>query len=153
MKTNKFFLRYKPLFVVAAFLLSASSMQAQTFTGQEKLTATPSSFEAIAYPAGPAAIRVNFNNMTAGGVSVIIRDEKGYKVYENLERVTAYRSRLDLSSLPVGKYTLELSKKGDQFIRSFTIEPPTAGFITMTTPSAEKTAEPVVNKKLITSIK
>ena len=153
MKTNHVATRYSTLIAVMAFLLSTSSLRAQTYMGKEKLSGSPMSFEAIAYPItnGPAAIRVNFNNQTAGSVRVTIRDEKGNRVYEQFEKTAAYRSRLDLSLLPAGNYTLDLSKEDDHFIRTFTIEPPTAGHITMGTQPVQKPYESPVDKKLIVS--
>ncbi|MBD2755943.1 DUF3244 domain-containing protein [Spirosoma validum] len=153
MKTNRFFAYYSTLAVVATCLLSAPSTHAQTFTGREKLTVEPISFQAIAYPVTntQAAIRVNFDNRTAGGVSVAILDEKGHRLYNRFETTVAYRCRLDLSSLPAGKYTLELSKKGEYFTRSFTIEPPTMGYITMGDQPVQRAPEQVVDKKLVVS--
>lgn len=153
MKINRLLTLCNTLAVVVTCLLSAPSTQAQTFTRQEKLTVEPTSFQAIAYAVtnAPAAIRVNFDNRTKGGVSVIIRDEKGHDVYSKFETGATYRSRLDLSSLPAGKYTLELSKKGDYFTRSFTIEPPTMGYVTMSDQPVQKAPEQAVDKKLIVS--
>ena len=153
MKTNHFFAHYRTLLVVTACLFAASSTQAQTFMGQNQLTATPSGLEATMYPVAgrPATIRLNYNNPTAGGVWVIIRDEKGQKVYSEYEKVTQYRRRFDLSAMPAGTYTVQLKKQNDLIAQSFTIDPPTVGHITMGSQPVRKTPELPVDKKLIVS--
>lgn len=153
MKANRFSLQYGALGALMACLLSAPSTQAQTFTGQTKLTATPASFEACVYPVTtqPSKIKVNFNNRTAGGVHVVIRDEKGKRVYDEFETVVYYRRCFDLSPMAAGTYTLELSKQNDKFVQQFTIEPPAMSHITMSGPPARTTPELPVNTKMIVS--
>lgn len=153
MKTNHKFAHFGILMTVTACLLAAPSSHAQTFAGQEKLTTTPASFEAIIYPVStrPATIRVNFNNPTAGGIRVVIRDEKGREIYSEFETVAQYRQRFDLSPMPAGKYTIELKKRDDHFAQTFTIEKPTTSYITMGNQPVMKKIEPPVDKKLIVS--
>ena len=153
MKINHIFDHYKTLIVATACLLSASSIHAQTFTGQAKLSASPVSFEAVAYPiiSSPTAIRINFNNRTEGAVRVVIRDEKGKPVYEEFESIALYRRRFDFAAMPAGTYTIELSKKNDLFTQTFSIEPPTTSHITMSSQPVRKTPETALEKKLIVS--
>lgn len=153
MKINHIFGHYKTLVVATACLLSASAIQAQTFAGQEKLSVSPAGFEASVYPIlnSPATIKVSFNNLTAGGVKVIIRDEKGHPVYEEFETVAHYRRRFDLSPMPAGTYTLELRKKNDLLTQTFSIEPPASTRIAMTSQPIRKAPETPVEKKLIVS--
>lgn len=151
MKTNRLFTHYSTLIAVAACLLSASAIHAQTFTGMEKLAASPAGLQANAYPVidAPATIRLNFDNLTPGGVWVIIRDEKGNKVYSEFETIAKYRRRLNLASMPAGNYTVELVKRNEQFAQTFTIEPPIERHITMVTQPVKKTLEAPADKKLI----
>ena len=153
MKTNHKFAHFSILMAVTVCLLSAPSSHAQTFTGQEKLTTTPVSFEAVVYPVvnRQATIRVNFNNPTAGGVRVVIRDEKGREIYSEFETLSRYSRRFDLSPMPAGKYTVVLSKANDRYSQTFTIEPPTTSYITMENQPVMKKIEPPVDKKLIVS--
>ncbi|SFC68614.1 hypothetical protein [Spirosoma endophyticum] len=153
MKINHSFDHYKTLFVATVCLLSASSIQAQTFTGQADLSASPTSFEAVVYPvaSSPTTIRINFNNRTNGAVRVVIRGENGKPVYEEFESIALYRRRFDFASMPAGTYTIELSKKNDLFTQTFSIEPPTTSHITMTSQPVRKTPETTVEKKLIVS--
>lgn len=151
MKTNRLFTQYGKLIAVTACLLSAPSVHAQTFTGMEKLAASPVGLQANAYPVidAPATIRLNFDNLTPGGVWVIIRDEKGKKVYSEFETIAKYRRRLNLVGMPAGNYTIELVKRNEQFAQTFTIEPSTESHITMGSQPVKKTLEVPVDKKLI----
>ena len=153
MKINHTFGHYKMLFVATACLLSASSIHAQTFTGQAKLSTSPTSFEAVVYPvtSNPTAIRINFNNRTSGSVRVVIRDENGKPVYQEYESIALYRRRFDFASMPPGSYTVELSKQNELFTQSFAIEPPLSSHITMTDQPVRKTLETPADKKLIVS--
>jgi len=138
---------------VAAFLSMASPIHAQTFMGRPQLTASPMSFEASVYPITncPATIKLSFNNRSSGGVHVIIRDEKGRKVYDEFETIAIYRRRLDLSLMPAGTYTVEVGKRDDLFIQAFTIEPPTMGRIALAGQPVPKNPDVPVDKKLIVS--
>ena len=153
MKANRFSLTHFALSALTISLLSVQPTQAQTFTGQEKLQAAPASFEAMIYPVStqPSKIKINFNNLTAGDVRVVIRDEKGHSIYDEYEAVAQYRRYFDFSPMEAGTYTVELSKRNDKFTQTFTIEPPTTSRITMVSPPARKTPELPVNKNLIVS--
>ena len=153
MKANRFSLTHYALGALTACLLSTSATQAQTFTGQSGLRATPASFEAMIYPVStqPSKIKINFDNRTAGQVRVVIRDEKGNRIYDEYEAVAEYRRYFDFAPMAAGTYTVELSKKNDKFTQTFTIEPPTTSRITMASPPVRKTPELPVDTKLIVS--
>lgn len=153
MKATRFSLTHCALGALTACLLSAPLTQAQTYTGQDKLQAAPTSFDAVVYPlkSQPSKIRINFNNRTTGQVRVTIRDEKGNRIYDEYEAVAQYRRYFDFSPMEAGTYTIELSKKNDTFTQTFTIEPPTASRITMASPPVRKTPELPIDTKLIVS--
>ncbi len=139
MKTNRSFSAYSALAALTTWLLLSSSQTstAQTYSGQLKLTEAPAQLEAAVYSLSsrPATIRVNFNNPTGGSVRLIIRDEQGKIWYEGAESIALYRRNFDLSGVPAGKYTVELSKKNEHLTHTFAIKPPAMNWITMETPS------------------
>ncbi|GAB3018205.1 hypothetical protein [Spirosoma pulveris] len=101
-------------------------IQAQTFTGQSKLTPLPASFDAMVYPSTtqPTTVRVVFNNPTGGSVRVLIENTEGQIFYNAYETVTQYRRRFDLATLPEGSYTIVLSTHNSRYVQAFVIDPP-----------------------------
>ena len=153
MNVNRFFVNRSTVVVLIACLLSASALRAQSFAGHEKLTQSPSQLEATVYPLtnAPSTIKVIFNNLTGGQVRVVIRSDKGKVVYSEFESIARYRRCFDLSYLPEGRYTIELSKPNERFSQAFVIEPSTASYVTMSSQPVRKTPEFPVNTKLIVS--
>lgn len=139
MKTNCHFLSASSIITLASCLLVSLSQptMAQTYTGQLKLTSNvPSQLESNIFPLSnrPAAIRVIFNNRTGGTVRVMIRDEQGKVHYDESESIALYRRNFDLSGLPGGNYTIELSKQQEHIVRTFAINTPALNLITMDVP-------------------
>ncbi|GAB3639370.1 hypothetical protein [Spirosoma arcticum] len=153
MISKRFILSRSTFVVLIALLLSASALHAQTFVGREKLTESPTQLEATVYPVGnsPSTINVIFNNLTGGQVRVVIRNEKGQAVYSAFESVARYRRYLNLSYLPQGQYTVELSKQNDRYTQTFAIEPPAMSYVTMGSRPARKAPELPIDRKLIVS--
>lgn len=153
MNINRLLSNPSTLAVLITCLLSASALCAQTYVGHEKLTGLPTQLEATVYPilGGPSTIKVIFNNLTGGQVRVVIRNEKGQAVYSEFESIARYRRCFNLSYLPQGQYTVELSKKNEQYTRAFTIEPPATSYITMGSQPGQKTPKSPVDTKLIVS--
>ena len=154
MNVNRVFLSRSTLAVLITCLLSASALRAQTVVGQEKPAESPAQLEAAVYPSvnPPSTIKVVFNNLTGGSVRVVIRDDKGKTVYSEFESIARYRRHFDLSALPNGQYTVELSKKNGYYTQAFAIvEPPIASHIALIDQPARKTPEQPVDKKLIVS--
>jgi hypothetical protein len=141
--------------VLTTFLLSAATLQAQTFTGQQTSTETPATFEAVVYPLSnvPATLKVIFNNPTGGLVRVQVRNKEGEVFYDSYETERQYRRRFDLSLLPHGDYTVQLSKKKENYLQSFAIVPPVQAQsqIALTNPWYQKTLKKPLHKKLIVS--
>lgn len=106
---------------------------AQTFTGQEKLTESPISFQALVYPVPTrlATIRININNQSRGPVRIQISDQQGRVYYDEVEPRARYGGYVDLSLMPAGVYTVSLSKDATVYTQLFRIEPPTAGRIAL----------------------
>ena len=140
MKTKCFFSHRSALAALLICLLSAPSLTtlAQTYKGQLMLTDAPTQLEANVFPVSNrfATIKVIFNNPTGGEVRLIIRDGKGNVHYDDYSSIAMYRRNFDLSQLPVGAYTVELTKQEKHFARTFAINPPATNWITMDTPSS-----------------
>ncbi|MDB5240499.1 MAG: hypothetical protein JWP57_1124 [Spirosoma sp.] len=157
MNANLFLRQFSTLSLLIAIVLSAASVQAQTFTGQPDLSASPTNIEAVVYPLTnrQSAIKVIFNNLTAGGVRVIIRDQTGQIVYNQYEIEPHYRRTFDLSTMPAGNYKVELRKKNELFSQAFSIDTPdpkpVTSYISMKTQPVHKTPETSADKKLIVS--
>ena len=155
MKATRFLLQCGAPAVLTACLLSASISQAQTFTGQKMLSASPVQLEASVYPLTnvPSTIKVSFNNRMGGSVRVVIRNEKGKVFYDEFESTAFYRRKFDLSPLPEGNYTVELSKRGQYYAQAFVIdEPEPKSHIAMgTAPTKIAPDNKLADKKLIVS--
>lgn len=155
MNVHRFFVNRSTLVVLITCLLSASALRAQTLAGREKLAESPQpQLEATVFPLtnAPSTIKVIFNNLTGGSVRVVIRDDKGKTVYTEFESIARYRRHFDLSGLPNGQYTVELSKKNEHYTQAFAIvEPPIASYVTLIDQPARKTPGQPVDKKLIVS--
>ncbi|MCX6216819.1 hypothetical protein [Spirosoma sp.] len=126
MSANRFLPTYDTRVVLIALFLYAPFLQAQTFTGQPKLTPLPAGFEAMVYPSTtqPSTVRVVFNNPTGGSVRVQIENTEGQIFYDAYETVRQYRRRFDLAILPAGNYTIVLSKQNSRYAQAFVIDPP-----------------------------
>lgn len=133
MKTNQIASIYGTTLVLITFLISSFSLHAQTFRGSEKLTEPPKSFGALIYPVETRqqTIRINVDNPDRAMVHTVIVNEKGNVVHDEYDNRVASREYYDLSSLPVGNYTIMLSTRHDRIAKSFTIASSKAGYITM----------------------
>lgn len=154
MKAIRFFPHHLPFMALTACMLSAASVQAQTFPGATKLADAPAHLEATVYPVTnmPNTIRVNFNNPTSGQVRVVIRNQENKIFYDEFETTPKYRRRFDLSSLPEGNYTVELSKTKEHYNQAFTVEPPsTKSRIAMVNPNFQPTPDRPAATRLIVS--
>lgn len=151
MKATCFYPNPGTCVVLLMLLLSTRSMQAQTFNARQGLTDTPMQLEANIYPLSnqPNSIRVNFNNRTSGGVRVMIRNEKGEIYYNEMEITALYRRSFDLSSMPMGTYTVELIKAKEHIARTFVIEPPVTSHITMLNQPDQQAPNLAAEKKVI----
>ncbi|WP_080057793.1 T9SS type A sorting domain-containing protein [Spirosoma aerolatum] len=151
MKTSRVYSRFSKFCQLFCFLLSAQALHAQTFNGQPALLDSPTQLQAVIYPVNnePSTIRVNVNNPKGGSVRVVIRDEKGKVYYDEFESDGRFRRAFDLSSVPAGIYTVELSKNRERLLRTFMIEPPVASHITLIDKSDQQIPVSSVSKKLI----
>ena len=154
MKAIRFFPHHLSFSALTACVLSAASLQAQTFSGAMNLTDSPAHLEAAVYPVGsaPATIRLNFNNPTSGQVRIVIRNQKGEIYYEEFESMPKYRRYFNLLGLPAGNYTVELSKMKEHYSQAFVVEPTaTKSRIAMVSPSFQPTPDKPTVAKLIVS--
>lgn len=134
MKTNH--LLHYFLLAVAAWLtsivLGSPLVQAQTFTGQEKLNESPAGFKASVYPVGDrsSTIRINIDNQSRGAIRIQIMDQPGNIWYDEYVRMSFYRQRFDMCFFPAGIYAIILSKPGTTHTTLIYVEPSTPGRIT-----------------------
>lgn len=107
-------------------LSTAQFAQSQTFTGENKLKENPTSLPALIYPTNkPQTIRVNAHNRRGGGLTIVVRDDKGNTKYSEVTFTDKYIRRFDFSPLGAGTYTFELSnEQGQSYSRTFRIETP-----------------------------
>ena len=127
-------------------------IQAQTFTDQSQLTASPKGLEALIYAVAtrPSTIRVNFDNPSGRSVRAVIRDQQGRIFYDELKGGKSFRGYLDLSFLPTGNYSIEMSEQqGIEYAQAFTIEPPSKDRISMGYPPNQESAKLQGEKMLV----
>ena len=124
MKLNRFYLTHATLGLLMLGFVATTSIQAQTIQGQLGQNASPSPFEAVMYPMNGSspAIKVNFENLSGGSVRVVIRDTRGVVFYDEYEPTAHYRRSFNFSSMPAGEYTIQLSKRNKQYMRTFVVE-------------------------------
>jgi hypothetical protein len=120
------------------------SVQAQTFTGKPDLTQQPNTLRTIITPvANSSILRVRYENDGYGTVRIVLRDERGTIVYEELQPKRKYSGQLDLTSLPNGAYTLVLQTPQSRHTEHIHVNTPTSEHIVLITP---KLAEPVAER-------
>lgn len=131
MQPNRLFRCIRTLALLTAAGLISTTLHAQTFKGRTLLNDPPYSFEASIFGVGNRlfTIRVNINNKTPGPVRVLIRNSGGRKVYDDYVMESVFRGDINLSSLSIGNYTIDISKQHTHFMQEFTIEPPIRGNI------------------------
>jgi hypothetical protein len=90
--------------------------------------ASSGELRAVMFPAGsPLKVKVSFENPALDQIVLSIRNEAGQVIHSNLVgRHKTYVSRLDLSALPDGDYTLQLRGKSSRYTQPFRIHTETA---------------------------
>lgn len=120
--------------LLAGFTLTSPSLYAQTFAGRDYLAELPVSVQAFVYPdAHKTALKIRLENRTSDAVRVRIVNADQKTVYDDYVAKPTYYGRFDLSALPYGGYTIELSNRHTRQTQSFRIEPQTAERIVMGT--------------------
>ena len=114
--------------LMAGFALVSPSLYAQTFTGRDYLNESPVSIRAFVYPdARKEAIKIRLENRGAKAVRIRILDENQKPVYDDYVTKLAYYGRFDVSALPYGAYTLELSTQTARHRQGFRLSGPWLG--------------------------
>ena len=114
--------------LVAGFALVSPLLYAQTFTGRDYLNESPVSIRAFVYPdARKQAVKIRLENQGAKAVRIRILDENQKPVYDDYVTKQAYYGRFDVSTLPYGTYTVELSTQTARHRQGFRLERPLAG--------------------------
>ncbi len=122
----------------AGLALISPSLYAQTFAGRDYLAESPVSIRAFIYPdARKEAIKIRLENQSSTGVRIRIVNEAQKTVYDDYVTKPTYYARFNVSALPYGAYTVEVSTRSIRHTREFRIESPTAGRIVMATPPME----------------
>ena len=125
--------------LIAGFALTSPSLYAQTLTGRDYLDESPVSIRAFVYPdAQKAAIKIRLENREARMVRIRILDEDQKSVYDDYVKKRAYYSRFDVSALPYGAYTVELSTQTARHRQGFRLERSLAGHIVMVVQPTER---------------
>jgi|GEM_PF-1809578 len=90
--------------------------------------ASSGELRAVMFPTGgPLKVKVSFENPARDQIVLSIRNEAGQVVHTNwVGRHKSYVSRLDLSALPDGDYTLHLKGESSRYAQSFRIHTETA---------------------------
>ena len=118
--------------LLAGFALTSPSLYAQTFSGRDYLDESPVSIRAFVYPdTRKEAIRIRLENQGAKAVRIRILDENQKPVYDDYVTKQAYYGRFDVSALPYGGYTVELSTQTARHRQGFRLERPLAGHLVM----------------------
>ncbi len=124
--------------LLAGFALISPSLHAQTFTGRDYLDESPVSIRAFVYPdTQKEALKIRLENRGAKAVRIRILDENQKPVYDDFVTKQAYYGRFDVSALPYGAYTVELSTQTARHRQGFRLERPLAGRIVMAAQPAE----------------
>ena len=116
----------------AGFALVSPSLYAQTFTGQDHLSDSPGSLRAVVYPIpNKPTICINVDNGSRSEVRLQILNEAKTPVYDKWIHGSEYGGRFDVSALPSGVYTVELSTREARHTQTFRLEPPKYGRVVM----------------------
>ena len=114
--------------LMAGFALISPSLYAQTFTGRDYLDKSPVSIRAFVSPdAQKEALKIRLENRGAKAVRIQILDENQKPVYDDYVMKLAYYGRFDVSALPYGAYTIELSTETAWHRQGFRLERHLAG--------------------------
>jgi hypothetical protein len=89
---------------------------------------TAGELRAVMFPAGsPLKVKVSFENPALERVVLTVRNEAGETIHSSVVgRYKTYVSRIDLSALPDGDYTLQLKGESSRYSQPFRIQTETA---------------------------
>jgi hypothetical protein len=107
---------------------AALAQQPALKVAQTPHAASSGELRAVMFPAnGPLKVKVSFENPALDQIVLIIRNEGGQVIHSNrVGRHKTYVGRLDLSALPDGDYTLQLTGKSSRYSQPFRIHTATA---------------------------
>jgi hypothetical protein len=90
--------------------------------------ATSGALRAVMFPAGsPLKVKVSFENPALERLVLTLRNEAGQLVYSNVVgRQKSCVTRMDLSALPDGDYTLQLKGESSRYAQPFRIHTETS---------------------------
>ena len=118
--------------LLAGFALTSPSLYAQTLTGRDYLDESPVSIRAFVYlDARQEAIKIRMENRGSRMVRIRILDENQNPVYDDYVSKLAYYGRFNVSALPYGAYTVELSTQTARHRQGFRLERPLSGHLVM----------------------
>ena len=119
-------------------LMTSPALHAQTFAGRAYLAESPVSIQAFIYPdARKEAIKIRLENRSANAVRIRVVNEAKRTVYDEYVAKPTYYGRFDVSALPYGAYTVELSTTTARHTQAFRLEPQTDRRIVMAAPPAQ----------------
>ena len=104
------------------FLLTAPTLFAQTFTSRDYLAKSPVNFQAFVYPAQhKPVINIRIENRSAHAVRIQFKNEAQQTVYDDYVSKKEFAGRFNVSALPYGTYTVELSNRTTRHRQAFRI--------------------------------
>ncbi len=113
---------------LSGLLLGSQCARAQTQFGQKKLITAPATLQVRLYPLkGTATLMLQVANTAGGTTHILIRDRRGQTLYEGSDPKHRFALPLDMASVPVGLYTLEVSTWVARHAQPFRIGPVLAG--------------------------
>lgn len=121
------------LFAAAPASLAQGRKMAQPANAVHNITTTHRAaasghLRAVMFPAGtPLKVKVSFENPSLERLVLTLRNEAGELVYANVVgRMRTCVTRMDLSALPDGDYTLQLKGESSRYSQPFRIHTETS---------------------------
>ncbi|QJW89152.1 hypothetical protein HNV11_06975 [Spirosoma taeanense] len=124
----------------ASISLASPSLSAQTFIGRDYLAEFPIDFQAFVFPAQKkSVINIRIENRSSRTVRIRLINEEQKAVYDEYASGPEFAGRFDVSALPYGTYTVELSTSSLQHRQEFQIMPrQTERVVLLTRPAEQK---------------
>jgi hypothetical protein len=110
------------------FTADAFAQQKELLQAKQGTASATGTLQANIFPSpDPLMLKIVFDNPAREAVTLTVSHAENGKIYTKVISPTlVYNSKLDVSGLPDGKYTFEISSKNKRFLQSFEIFTQTA---------------------------
>ena len=116
------------LFMLVIMFSTSHSLLAQTQLGNKRLRPEPATLQVRLDPLiGTSTLLLRVANQARGTAHILIRDHRGQTLYNGSHTKNAFALPLDVASMPVGTYTIEISTWVARDTQIFRIGPMLAG--------------------------